>query len=73
MRSRITRELRAEKAEFDARRLRPLTTGDIGMAVVQFTNKLAQEVGKIVAMIYEWEERGVLVAHRFPIEAIHGG
>ncbi len=41
------------------------------MAVVQFADELADEVGEIVAVIHERDERGVLVAHRFPIDAVH--
>ena len=41
------------------------------MAVVQLTNHLADEIGEIVAVIHEWDQRGVLVTHGLPIDAVH--
>ena len=69
---RIARKLGAEKAELDSRRFRSFSTANVSMAIVQFTDQLADEVGEIVAMIHEGKERGILVVHRFPIDAVHG-
>ena len=44
---------------------------DVGVAVVQLTDQLADEIGEIVAVIHERNQRGILVAHRFPIDAVH--
>ena len=68
---RIARKLRAEQAKLDARRLRSLAAADVGVTVVQLADQLADEISEIVAMIHERQQRGVLVAHRFPIDAVH--
>ena len=43
------------------------------MAVVQFADELAYEIGEIVAMIHERHQRGILIMHRLPIDAVHVG
>ena len=68
---RVARELGAEQTELDPRRFRPFAATDVGVAVVQLTDQLADEIGEIVAMIHERQQRGIFVAHRFPIDAVH--
>ena len=41
------------------------------MAVIQFRDQFAKQIGEIVAMIHERHERGVFVAHGLPIDAVH--
>ena len=43
------------------------------MTIVQFANQFANEIGEIVAMIYEWKQRRILVPLGLPIDAVHGG
>src|SRR5207248_6342683 len=47
-------------------------TSDIGMTVVQFTDQFAEQIGEIIAMIYERNKGRVLIAHGFPIDPVHG-
>ena len=41
------------------------------MAAVQFADEFTNQIGEIVSVIYERNERGVFVAHGFPINAVH--
>ena len=68
---RVARELGAEQAELDPRRLRPLAAADVGVAVVQLADQFAEQIGEIIAVIHKREERGVFVAHGLPIDAVH--
>src|SRR5260370_27415203 len=68
----IARKFGAEQTKFHTWRVRPLATGDISVTAVQFTDQLAEQVGEIVSMIHERDKRCVFVAHRFPIDAVHG-
>ena len=70
-RGRVARDLGPEQAKLDSRRVRPFAAGYIGVAVVQFANHFAEQISEIVTVIHERKERGIFVAHRFPIDAVH--
>ena len=41
------------------------------MAAVQFTDQFPEQISEIVAVIHERNERGVFIAHCFPVDAVH--
>src|SRR5882724_3144063 len=72
-RGRVARKFGTEEAKLDSGCLWAFAAADIGVTVVQFTNQFADQIGEIVAVIHEWEERGVLVPLSLPIDAVHDG
>ena len=62
----------AQQAEVDGMQIGIIAAAHVGVGVGKFADHLAQQVGEVVAVRHVGQQRGITVALRGPIDAVHG-